>query len=171
MLIWRYCSRYIFDDEATAAAHDENGYFKTGDIARREGKYYFILGRASQDIIKSGGYKISALDIEREVLGLPYIEEVMVVPVSDEEYGQRVAAAVSLRDGSKNLSLDKLRDDLRARLASYKMPTLLRVIEGELPKGGSGKVLKKTLGPELFPCPGWENTPEVQRWNRRESKL
>ena len=104
----------MFDAEATEKAHDEDGYFKTGDIARREGNKYFILGRASVDskheerrfhftrvankstVLKSGGYKISALDVEREILGLPYVAEVMVVGVEDEEFGQRVAAAVVL---------------------------------------------------------------------------
>ncbi|KAK9855033.1 AMP-dependent synthetase/ligase [Penicillium brevicompactum] len=88
-------SKYLFDEKATADAHDSEGYFKSGDIARREGRYYFILGRASIDIIKSGGYKISALDIEREILGLDYVSEVMVVGVEDEEFGQRVAATVA----------------------------------------------------------------------------
>lgn len=89
------------------------GFFKTGDIARREGPYYFIMGRASIDsrynsmrisisitnseVLKSGGYKISALDIERELLGLDYVSEVMVVGVEDEEFGQRVAAAIVLK--------------------------------------------------------------------------
>ena len=91
-------SKYLYDPEATAQAHDEEGYYRTGDIARREGKYYYIVGRASLDIIKSGGYKISALDIERELLGLPYIAEAMVVGVADEEFGQRVAALVSLQE-------------------------------------------------------------------------
>ncbi|KAK5313091.1 hypothetical protein LTR70_007783 [Exophiala xenobiotica] len=150
-------SRYLDDQVATTNVHDENGFFKTGDIARREGKYYFILGRASLDIIKSGGYKISALEIEREVLALPYIEEVMVVAVEDEEYGQRVAALVSLRQdqGLQELKISRLRADLMERMAGYKMPTLLRVVEGELPKGSTGKVLKKTLGPLFFPT-DWE---------------
>ena len=166
-------SRYLFDDAATAAAHDKDGFFKTGDIARREGKYYFILGRASLDIIKSGGYKISALDIEREILALPYIEEVMVVGVQDEEFGQRVAALVSLRGDQdvKTLTIDELRSGLRERLAGYKMPTLLRVMEGELPKTATGKVLKRVLGPKYFP-PGWEKEPEVQAWYpRSQAKL
>lgn len=106
-------SRYASDPEATKAAHDENGYFKTGDIARRKGRWYFIMGRASIDseflpsdnvstlntnpVIKSGGYKISALDVEREIMGLDYVNEVMVVPLEDEEFGERVAAAIVLR--------------------------------------------------------------------------
>jgi len=166
-------SKYIFDPAATAAAHDERGYYKSGDIARREGKYYFILGRASVDIIKSGGYKISALDIEREIMALPYVAEVMVVGVTDEEFGQRVACTVSLKGPADTeaplykLTLQKLRQDLRARLASYKMPTLLRVVDGELPKSGTGKVIKKVLGPQFFP-ENLKELPEVQVWDREQ---
>ena len=123
-------SKYLFDPIATKNAHNEDGYFMTGDIARREGKYYFILGRASIDIIKSGGYKISALDIERELLDLDYIAEAMVVGVEDEEFGQRVAAALVLRQdgGMSNLTLERLRLELRDTLAGYKMPTMLRIV-------------------------------------------
>lgn len=169
-------SKYLGDPQATANAHDENGFFKSGDIVRREGKYYFITGRASMDIIKSGGYKISALDVEREILALPYVLEVMVVGVSDEEFGQRVAAAISLQeqeltedflrthsDGRYLLTLDALRQDLRSRLAGYKLPTLLRVVEGDFPRTPAGKVLKKILGSQYFP----ENLAcqsEVQVW-------
>jgi malonyl-CoA/methylmalonyl-CoA synthetase len=163
-------SRYIFDPAATAAAHDEDGYYKSGDIARREGEYYYILGRASVDIIKSGGYKISALDIEREIMALPYVAEVMTVGVPDDEFGQRVACTVSLKGATdtdkplRKLTIEKLRQDLRARLAGYKMPTLLRVVEGELPKSGTGKVIKKVLGPGFFPK-DYASLPEVQIWH------
>ncbi|KAF2742571.1 acetyl-CoA synthetase-like protein [Sporormia fimetaria CBS 119925] len=159
-------SKYLHDPAATAAAHDAQGYFRTGDIARREGKYYFIMGRASLDIIKTGGYKISALDIERELLALPYIAEAMVVGVPDDEFGQRVAALVSLQEEglSEKLTLGALRRDLGSRLAGYKMPTLLRIVDGELPKTATGKVQKKLLGPRFFPCPGYEKVEDVQRW-------
>ena len=191
-------AKYLGDPEATAKAHDKNGYFKTGDskslkdeyspklklnavVARREGKYYFIVGRASQDIIKSGGYKISALDIEREILALPYIAEVFVVGVPDEEFGQRVGAVLTLHeeessrhefkatygDSAFNYTLDDLRKDLKSRLAGYKMPTLMRVVEGDLPKTASGKVLKKKLGAQYFP-EDWSTIPEVQSWRQRK---
>ncbi|KAL2809082.1 hypothetical protein BJX63DRAFT_445484 [Aspergillus granulosus] len=160
-------SKYLNDETATAAAHDSEGYFITGDIARREGDNYFILGRASIDIIKSGGYKLSALDIEREILGLEYISEVMVVGVEDDEFGQRVAAAVTLKDGRTKLSLERLRRDLRERLAGYKMPTVLRVIEGEIPKSGTGKVQKKIRGPEYF-GPGYRQDAAIQVWERKD---
>ncbi|GAB7354407.1 hypothetical protein MBLNU459_g4901t2 [Dothideomycetes sp. NU459] len=169
-------SKYLNDADATAKAHDQEGYYKTGDIARREGKYFWILGRASVDIIKSGGYKISALDIEREILGLPYVSEVMVVGVADDEFGQRVAAAVVLKeDRSKGgdargnqgypLVLHQLRKDLEFRLARYKMPTLLRLVEGELPKSATGKVSKKVLGPQMFPR-NYRSIGDVQVWDR-----
>lgn len=137
------------------------------------------MGRASLDIIKSGGYKISALDIEREILALPYISEVMVVGVVDEEFGQRVAALIALNEenltddflsthGSleQTLTIDDLRRDLRSRLAGYKMPTMLRVIEGELPKTATGKVTKKVLGPKFFP-EDYHLCKDVQVWRAK----
>jgi malonyl-CoA/methylmalonyl-CoA synthetase len=169
-------SKYLHDPEATARAHNEDGYFRTGDIARREGKYYFIVGRASFDIIKSGGYKISALDVERELLSLPYVAEAMVVGVADEEFGQRVAALVSLQEeeitdvfvethGNTEymLTIADVRRDLRDRLAGYKMPTLLRIVNGELPKTVTGKVQKRILGPKFFPA-DYQDRAEVQQW-------
>jgi malonyl-CoA/methylmalonyl-CoA synthetase len=170
----------LHDPEATAKAHDVNGYFKTGDIARREGKYYYIIGRASQDIIKSGGYKISALDIEREILALPYIAEVIVVGVADEEFGQRVGAVLTLHeeessrhefkttygDAKHGYTINDLRKDLKDRLAGYKQPTLLRVVNGDLPKTASGKILKKKLGELYFPVE-WAVVPEVQSWRSK----
>lgn len=174
-------SKFLFDPEATAASHTADGYYKTGDIAREEGGYYFIMGRASVDIIKSGGYKISALDIEREILALPYVQEVMVVGVADAEFGERVAAAICLKNREdmpsgqsevKQLSIKELRQDLRERLAGYKLPTVLRVLPTELPKSGTGKVVKKLLGPTFFPHESYKDMPEVEVWNRQDqSKL
>ncbi|OAP64200.1 hypothetical protein AYL99_00172 [Fonsecaea erecta] len=159
-------SKYLFDTEATRDAHDADGFFKTGDILRREGAYYFVVGRASVDIVKSGGYKISTVDVERACLQLPYVTEAAVLGVDDEEFGQRVAAVVAVKEPSdlRPLTIERLRADLRAELAPYKLPTLLRVVQGELPKGGTGKVQKKILGPRMFP-PDWrERREEVQFW-------
>jgi malonyl-CoA/methylmalonyl-CoA synthetase len=97
----------------------------------------------------------------------------MVVGVDDEEFGQRVGAVVTLREdqstysigkGGKKLLIDDLRGDLRDTLIGYKIPTLLRVMEGEIPKGQSGKILKKSLGPELFPPHKWQGNPDIQVW-------
>jgi len=155
-------SKYLSDPQATLAAFDGEGYFKTGDVARREGDWYFIEGRASTDILKSGGYKISALDVEREILGIQYVSEVVVVGVDDEEFGQRVAAVIVLHpEVRKSLTIDQLRLDLRSSLAGYKMPTLLRVVE-EIRKTATGKVAKKAVAQELFPSAGH---PDIQRWS------
>ncbi len=175
-------SKYLHDTEATREAHDKKGYFRSGDMARREGKYYFITGRASVDIIKSGGYKISALDIERELLSLPYIAEAMVVGVPDDEFGQKVAAVVTLRNdemaqkfyrengrSSERLDIDDLRTDARSRLAGYKLPTLLRVQREEIPKSATGKVVKKILGPRYFPLGTYVDDPDVQIWRKEKA--
>lgn len=84
--------------EATAKEFTSDGWFKTGDVARRDANgAYFIQGRASVDLIKSGGYKISALEVERKMLSLESVQEVAVVGLSDDEWGQRVAAVVKQR--------------------------------------------------------------------------
>lgn len=163
-------SKYLSDKQATLSAFDSNGYFKTGDIAHKEGDYYFIEGRASTDILKSGGYKISALDVEREILGLEYVAEVTVLGVDDEEFGQRVGAVVVLRqDLRKHLTIDELRADCTKHIARYKMPTMLRLVH-KIPKNAMGKVSKKFLVKELFPQ---EGHPDIQMWepSRASSKL
>ncbi|KAK5171985.1 uncharacterized protein LTR77_003622 [Saxophila tyrrhenica] len=165
-------SGYLLDEAATVAAHDELGWFKTGDIARQEGPYIFIVGRASVDIIKSGGYKIGAPEVEQACLKLPNVREVSVLGVDDEEFGQRVAAVVLPTAGSNGSSLriDRLREDLRQTLPAYKLPTLLRVVDGELPKGETGKVQKKILGPQLFPS-SWQEDSRVQVWRSTKARL
>jgi len=126
--------------EETRRAFTEDGWFRTGDVATCADGVYRILGRASVDIIKSGGYKISALEIE-EVLGThPAIADCAVVGVEDAEWGQRVAAAVILRSGS-DLDLESLRAWGKQHLAPYKVPTLLRLVD-ELPRNPMGKIIK-----------------------------
>jgi malonyl-CoA/methylmalonyl-CoA synthetase len=122
------------------------GWFKTGDVAVRENGYYRILGRKSIDIIKTGGYKVSALEIE-EVLGThPAVKECAVIGVQDEYWGERVCAALVLHDG-KHLTIDELKDWAKDKIAKYKIPKQIAVLEG-LPRNAMGKVTKpdvKTL--------------------------
>ena len=127
--------------EATAKEFTPDGYFKAGDIAissRAHQGALFIQGRASVDIIKSGGYKISALDVERELLSLDVIDEAVVVGLPDEEWGQRIAAVVTLTRDTKELKLRDLRNMLRNKIASYKIPTVLKVVD-EIPRNKMGK--------------------------------
>jgi malonyl-CoA/methylmalonyl-CoA synthetase len=127
--------------EATAAAF-RDGWFRTGDLAVREAGSYRILGRTSVDIIKTGGYKVSALEIENVLLEHPGVRECAVTAVADPEWGERVVAAVvGDPDGPDPAAL---RDWARARLAAYKVPReILRV--DALPRNAMGKVVKTEL--------------------------
>jgi len=131
-------------DDATRETFDEDNWFKTGDIAVCNGGIYRILGRSSVDILKSGGYKISALDIERELLEHPNIAEVAIIGMPDEEFGQIVAAIVSLRDRTAELTIEDLKAWAKARIASYKIPRVLYIFD-EIPRNALGKVNKKHL--------------------------
>jgi malonyl-CoA/methylmalonyl-CoA synthetase len=125
--------------EATRSAF-RDGWFRTGDVAVVEDGSTRILGRSSVDIIKTGGYKVSALEIEEVLLSHPRIAECAVVGVEDPEWGERVSAAVVTRDGA-DLSLETLRGWARERLAAYKIPTRLLIVEA-LPRNAMGKVTK-----------------------------
>ena len=103
----------------------------TGDIARYNPDLatYEILGRASVDIIKSGGYKISALEVERHLLDHPCIAEVSVIGLEDSTWGEIVVAVVRLTEQSLGLELGDLRDWASERIASYKLPTQLHIVD------------------------------------------
>jgi malonyl-CoA/methylmalonyl-CoA synthetase len=117
-----------------------NGWFRTGDTAVVENGTYRILGRTSIDILKSGGHKISALEIEEVLLDHPAIAECAVVGVPDNEWGQRVAVAVVLRSNAA-LDLDTLRTWGRDKLSVYKLPSRLLVLQA-LPRNAMGKAVK-----------------------------
>ena len=101
------------------------------------------------DVIKSGGYKISALDVERHLLAHPAISECVVVGLPDITWGQRVAAVVVLKEG-RELSLDSLKEWARDVLPPYQTPSVLRCLPS-LPRNAMGKVNKKQLVATLFP--------------------
>lgn len=128
--------------EATAGSFTEDGWFMTGDIAQLEDGYYRILGRNSVDIIKSGGYKISALEIEEVLRKHPAISDCGVVGIPDEEWGEIVGAGLVLGDGS--LDYDELKDWLKQSLPGYKIPRKYLLLD-ELPRNAMGKVTKKEL--------------------------
>lgn len=120
-----------------------DGWFRTGDIAVEENGSYRILGRSSVDIIKSGGYKLSALEIETVLLDHPAIKECAVVGLPDAEWGEQTAAAVVLQSGCE-LDLGSLRDWCRKRMSVYKLPRNLVVVE-ILPRNAMGKVTKPAV--------------------------
>jgi len=125
----------------TSESFMEGEWFRTGDAAERDEEgVYRILGRKSVDIIKSGGYKISALEIEEVLREHPSIADCAVVGVPDEEWGERVSAAL-VPSGEGELSGDSLKEWCRERLAPYKVPTLFVTVK-ELPRNQMGKVVK-----------------------------
>ena len=125
--------------EETAQAF-RGDWFRTGDLAVLEHGSYRLLGRLSVDIIKTGGFKVSALEIEEVLRAHPCIAECAVVGVADDEWGERVSAAVELRDGA-SLSLADLQSWAKPRLAPYKIPRDLRPLAA-LPRNAMGKVTK-----------------------------
>ncbi len=130
---------YWRQSDATAAAF-RDGWFRTGDVAVIENGAYRILGRRSVDIIKTGGYKVSALEIEEVLRTHPAVLECAVVGVDDAEWGERVCAAVELR-GTAELTLAALQAWAKQRLAPYKVPRALRCVHA-LPRNAMGKVMK-----------------------------
>jgi malonyl-CoA/methylmalonyl-CoA synthetase len=139
-------SGYHGDDAATAASFDDAGRFRTGDTGVRDDAGVIrLLGRTSVDIIKSGGYKISALEIEAALRDHPAVAEMAVVGEPDATWGERIAACVVLRAGAA-LTLDELQVFARERLAPYKVPRALRLLPA-LPRNAMGKVMKKQLLP------------------------
>ena len=128
--------------EATQKTFTEDGWFKTGDVAVVEKGYYRILGRDSIDIIKSGGYKISALEIEEVLRTHPAINDCSVVGVPNEEWGELVAAAIIVND--PNLDLNVINTWIREKMPAYKTPRQYKIVE-ELPRNAMGKVTKNDL--------------------------
>ncbi|HEU5220181.1 MAG TPA: acyl-CoA synthetase, partial [Gemmatimonadales bacterium] len=140
---------YWHRPEATAAAF-RDGWFKTGDTAVLEEGAYRILGRSSVDIIKTGGFKVSALEIEEELRGHPAVAECAVVGVEDPDWGERICVAVELASGH-TLHLAELSAWARERLAPYKVPRSLLAVDA-LPRNAMGKVVKPDVV-KLFAAP------------------
>jgi malonyl-CoA/methylmalonyl-CoA synthetase len=124
-----------------------DGWFRTGDVAVLEDGYYRILGRQSVDIIKTGGHKLSALEIEEVLRQHPAIQECAVVGVKDEIWGDTVAVAAVTREGA-SLDLAGLQAWARERLSRHKIPRGLKLVS-DLPRNALGKVTKPAVR-ELF---------------------
>ncbi|KAL6150959.1 hypothetical protein ACJQWK_10724 [Exserohilum turcicum] len=156
--------------EFTDDTDGQGKWFKTGDVAVRravegagksgqpwaKGPLYFIQGRKSADIIKTGGEKVSALEIEREMLSLAEVDEVAVVGLPSEAWGQKVAAVVVLSDqgktagkGGKAWSALDMRRALKEMLVNYKIPQEMKVVD-TIPRNAMGKINKKQLVQQIW---------------------
>nr|XP_016466563.1 PREDICTED: malonate--CoA ligase-like isoform X1 [Nicotiana tabacum] len=144
--------------EVTKQSFTEDGYFKTGDtVTVDEDGYYIILGRTNADIMKVGGYKLSALEIEAVLLEHPTISECCVLGLPDKDYGEVVCTIVVPEGEVKRrrdeelkpaLTLQELSDWATEKLAPYKIPTRL-LLWDSLPRNAMGKVNKKELKRKL----------------------
>ncbi|RKN82817.1 acyl-CoA synthetase [Ulvibacterium marinum] len=128
--------------EATKKAFTEDGWFITGDIGMLNNGYYKILGRDNVDIIKSGGYKISALEIEDVLRKYKGVDDCAVVGLPDEEWGEVVSACLIARDQA--IDTKKISEWLKEQLPGYKIPRNY-IIRKTLPRNVLGKVTKNEL--------------------------
>uniref|UniRef100_H3CVK0 Malonate--CoA ligase ACSF3, mitochondrial n=1 Tax=Tetraodon nigroviridis TaxID=99883 RepID=H3CVK0_TETNG len=134
--------------QETKQSFTDDNWFKTGDTAVYKDGVYWIMGRSSVDIIKSGGYKISALEVERHLLAHPDIIDVAVIGVPDAIWGQKVTAVVQLKK-EQSMTLMDLKNWAREHMAPYSIPTGLLLVE-EMPRNQMGKVNKKDLLQHFF---------------------
>lgn len=135
--------RYWQRAEATAEAFTDDNWFKTGDVAVLENGYYRILGRNSVDIIKSGGYKISSLEIEEIIRANSMINDCAVVGIENEEWGELIVACLVLNESisSTEFSIPTFDNWMKEMIAPYKRPRKYLIVN-ELPRNAMGKVVK-----------------------------
>ena len=132
---------YLNRPDATAEAFDDDGWYRTGDVAVVDSAgMHRIVGRESVDLIKSGGYRIGAGEIETVLLGHPGVEETAVVGLPDQDLGQRIVAFVV---GSER-NADELINYVAQELSVHKRPREVRFVDS-LPRNAMGKVVKKKL--------------------------
>ncbi|MEU6976323.1 MULTISPECIES: acyl-CoA synthetase [unclassified Streptomyces] len=136
---------YLNRPDATAAAFADGGWFRTGDMAVREADGYVrIVGRKATDLIKSGGYKIGAGEIENALLDHPEVREAAVTGEPDPDLGERIVAWVVPADPARPPAPDALAAHVTALLAPHKRPREVRYLAA-LPRNDMGKILKKAL--------------------------
>jgi long-chain acyl-CoA synthetase len=133
---------YWRKDEATAESIKDD-WFYTGDMAKvDEDGYFFIVDRKKELIIR-GGYNVYPREVEEVLYGHPAVAECAVIGVPDDKMGEEVGAAVVLKSG-EDVSTDELRDYVKGEVAGYKYPRKVWIVD-ELPKGPTGKILKREV--------------------------
>ena len=138
-------SGYWHNDEATAAAFTEDGWFRSGDLGERSADgYCSIVGRAKELII-SGGFNVHPREVEEVLLAHPQVAEAAVAGTPSEEWGELVTAYVVPR-GPEPLDPADLMSFAAARLATYKRPRVIHFVTG-LPRNALGKVIRAALRP------------------------
>ncbi|MFC9745372.1 acyl-CoA synthetase [Streptomyces niveus] len=137
-------TEYLNRPDATEAAFDD-GWFRTGDMAVRDPDGYVrIVGRKATDLIKSGGYKIGAGEIENVLLEHPGVREAAVTGEPDEDLGERIVAWIVPARADAPPSAEELAAHVGAQLASHKRPRTVRYLDA-LPRNDMGKIMKRAL--------------------------
>jgi long-chain acyl-CoA synthetase len=131
--------------DATAEAIDADGWFRTGDIARVDGDGYFYIIDRKKEVVIRGGFNVYPREIEEVIYEHPAVCEVAVVGVTHDTLGEEVGAAIALKAGAA-ATAGELRDFVKERLAAYKYPRRVWFVD-ELPKGPTGKILKREIEP------------------------
>ena len=129
--------------EATADAIDPDGWFSSGDIARVDDDGYFFIVDRKKELIIRGGFNIYPREIEEVLYEHPHVREAAVVGIPHAELGEEVGAAVALKAGA-DCTPQALRNFVKARVAAYKYPRHIWLVD-ELPKGPTGKILKRAI--------------------------
>ncbi|WP_030323627.1 acyl-CoA synthetase [Streptomyces sp. NRRL B-3229] len=138
-------TEYLNRPDATAAAFTADGWFRTGDMAVRDADGYVrIVGRKATDLIKSGGYKIGAGEIENALLEHPGVREAAVTGEPDPDLGERIVAWIVPADPESPPELAELADHVARRLAPHKRPRVLHRLAA-LPRNDMGKIMKRAL--------------------------
>ena len=127
--------------DATAAAIDADGWFRTGDVGRidEDGDYYIVDRK--KDLVIRGGFNVYPREIEEVLYEHPAVREAAVIGIPHPSLGEEVGAAVSLK---ADVTADELRAFVKARVAAYKYPRHVWFVD-ELPKGPTGKILKREI--------------------------
>jgi long-chain acyl-CoA synthetase len=136
-------SGYQGDEEATRAVVTEDGWLRTGDLARRGLFGTFALTGRAKDVVKSGGYSVYAVEVESSLEEHPDVLEAAVVGLPDERRGEVPAAAVRVRDGA-TVTPDELVAWAAERMAGYKVPRTIRFVD-DLPRTGTQKVRRNAV--------------------------
>jgi len=129
--------------DATAAVIDSDGWFHTGDLARVDEDGYFFIVDRSKDMIIRGGYNVYPREIEEVLYEHPAVREAAVVGVPDDMLGEEVGAAIALTPDA-DADTATIQEFVKSRVAAYKYPRRIWVVD-ELPKGPTGKILKRDI--------------------------
>jgi len=129
--------------DATEESIDDDGWFKTGDMATIDEEGYFFIVDRKKDMIIRGGYNVYPREVEEVLYEHPAIQEAAVIGIENDALGEEVGAAVVLKEG-EDVSPDDVKEYVKDQVAAYKYPRQVWFMD-ELPKGPTGKILKREI--------------------------